>query len=444
MTTLDTNIWPVTAAIAPNDHLEIGGCDLVALAHEHGTPLYLLDEATVRANCRAYRAAFQCHYPGTFAVHYAAKALLNTAVVQFVAAEGLALDVVSGGELFVALRAGFPAERIHLHGNAKPQAELEQALVAQVGNIVVDTLDELALLARLTASQRVPQSILLRLAPGVAADTHAHIETGRADSKFGLPLDALDTAAAIVRRAPGLRLRGLHCHLGSQLFDPAPYSRAIAVLLDSVARLRDQHDLPIDEISPGGGLGVPYTADQVAPDLDAFAATISRALVAGCAARTLPLPALVIEPGRSIVARAGVALYTVLARKSLHNGGNMAVSGYVHIDGGMADNMRPALYGAHYTALLANRAGEHATESVHVAGRYCESGDVLLRDALLPAAAPGDLVAVAAAGAYTLSMASNYNLVPRPALLLAADGHARVIQRRETYEDLVRRDFGIE
>ena len=444
MAHLESHIWPLAAAIAANGHLEIGGCDTVALAHDHGTPLYLLDEATVRANCRAYRAAFERHYPGAFAVHYASKALLNTALVQLVASEGLALDVVSGGELFVALRAGFPAEQIHLHGNAKPQAELEQALAARIGNIVVDTLDELALLARLTTGQRAPQSILLRIAPGIAADTHAHIETGRADSKFGLPLDALDAAATIVRRAPGLRLRGLHCHLGSQLFDPAPYSRAIAVLLDSAARLRDQHDLSIGEISPGGGLGVSYTADQVTPDMDMLAAMISRAMVAGCAAHVLPVPKLVIEPGRSIVARAGVALYTVLARKSLHNGGDVTASGYVHIDGGMADNIRPALYGAQYTALLANRADEHATEHVHVAGRYCESGDVLLRNALLPAAAPGDLLAVAAAGAYTLSMASNYNLVPRPALLLVADGHAQIIQRRETYDDLVRRDFSIE
>lgn len=448
------HIWPTTAGINQQNHLEIGGYDAVTLAHEYGTPLYVLDEATFRGNCCAYRDAFARHYPGVYTVHYASKALLNTAVVQLVQDEELSLDVVSGGELWVALRAGFPAERIHLHGNAKPQAELEAALAAEIGNIVVDTLDELRLLAQLTASRRVPQSILIRIAPGVAADTHAHIQTGHADSKFGLPLDQLDAAAAVVRAAPGLRLHGLHCHLGSQLFDPAPYPHAIDVLLDTAAYLRQAHGIELHEISPGGGLGVPYTAEQQTPDLDVFAATISRAMIEGCATRQLPLPTLIVEPGRSIVARAGVALYRVVARKwfgTVEDGGWTEESahtayrppstiGYVHIDGGMADNIRPALYGAQYTAIVANRANDAPTEQVHVAGRYCESGDVLLRDIRLPHAEIGDTLAIATAGAYTLSMASNYNLVPRPALLLLNNGQARVIQRRETYEDLVRRD----
>jgi diaminopimelate decarboxylase len=460
-------IWPDSARIDAHGQLSIGGCDLVALAQKYGTPLYLLDELTFRNNCRAYRDALARHYPDGTA-HYASKALLNTALAQLLAEEQLGLDVVSGGELYVALRAGFAASRIHLHGNAKPRAELEQALAAGVGKIVVDTLDELDLLASLTADRNAhnranqPQAIMLRLSPDIAADTHAHIETGRATSKFGLPLDALDAAVARLAAAPGLRLAGLHAHLGSQIFDYAPIAQAIGVLLDCVARLRDRHQITVDQISPGGGLGTPYIAEQAVPDVDAYVAAIGQTVRTESAARGLPLPKLVLEPGRSIVARAAVALYQIVATKQLPASGHPQASNlkpqissetlvshrsaamrYLHIDGGMADNIRPALYGARYTALLANRAAAEASEIVHVAGRYCESGDVLMRDIRLPRAELGDLLAVATAGAYTLSMASNYNLVPRPALVLVGDGSARVIQRRENYADLVVRDAGL-
>ena len=445
-------LWPDTAEVLANGHLAIGGCDTADLAREYGTPLYLLDQATFEATCRAYLAALAQHYPGPSQAHYAGKALLNTAVAQLAARAGLGLDVVSGGELFVALRAGVPAGRIHLHGNAKPRAELQQALDCGVGKIMVDSLDELELLAQLTAGRAAPQPIMLRITPDVAADTHAHIQTGSASSKFGFALESLDAAAAQVQAAPGLHLRGLHAHIGSQIFNYAAIERAVGVLLDCAARLRDRHGIGVDEISPGGGLGVPYTADQAAPDHQAYVAAISRAVIEGCATRGLALPTLVIEPGRSIVARAGVALYQVIATKPLpvgdnrqptadHQAAQSPATRYLHIDGGMADNLRPALYGARYTALLANRAGAGPSELVHVAGRYCESGDVLLRDVPLPAAQIGDLLAVAVAGAYTLSMASNYNLVPRPALVLLAGGHAQLIQRRETYADLAARDI---
>jgi diaminopimelate decarboxylase len=453
-------LWPADASIDARGHLIIGGCDTVELARSYGTPLYLLDEATFRACCRAYRAAIEHHYTGASNAHYASKALLNSAVVRMVAEEGLGLDVVSGGELYIALRAGFPAERIHLHGNAKPRAELEQALAAGIGKIVVDTLDELDLLAQLTAERVLPQAILLRLAPDIAADTHAHMQTGSAASKFGLPLAALDAAAARIARAPGLRLAGLHTHLGSQILDYTPITQAVGVLLDCAARLRDEHRIPVDEISPGGGLGTPYTADQPIPNVDAYVAAIAEAMRVGCAARRFPLLRLVVEPGRSIIARAGVALYEIVATKPLLGDGGWGLGGgaevihppsphphtpsrYLHIDGGMADNIRPALYGARYTALLANRAGAPAAELVHIAGRFCESGDVLIRQIGLPRAELGEILAVATAGAYTLSMASNYNWVPRPALLLVAGGQAHVIQRRETYADLAARDQAI-
>ena len=453
------HIWPDTAQIAPGGHLQIGGCDVMALAREYGTPLYLLDEATFRGNCRAYRAALARHYPGASSVHYASKALLNSAVAQLLDGEGLGLDVVSGGELFVALKAGFPVQQIHLHGNAKPRAELEQALAASVGKIMVNSLDELELLAQLTVGRPTPQAIMLRLTPEIAADTHTHIQTGHAASKFGLPLAALDSAARQIIAAPGLHFAGIHTHIGSQIFDYRSIERAIGVLLDCAAQLRDRHGLVVGELSPGGGLGTAYIADQAAPDIDEYIASIAQVVADGCATRGLPLPELVIEPGRSIVARAGVALYEIVATKPLpigddeppttdHGearssvvGGQSSATRYLHIDGGMADNIRPSLYGARYTALLANRADAPSDERVHVAGRYCESSDVLLRDLALPRARLGDLLAVAVAGAYTLSMASNYNLVPRPALLMVGEQSAQLIQRRETYADLIARDI---
>lgn len=449
---LEPRIWPLTTALSPQGHLLVGGCDTVALAQSHGTPLYLLDEATVRQSCRDYQAMLARHYAGPVSIHYASKAMLNVPLAQLLAQAGLGLDVVSGGELFVALRAGVAPEHIHLHGNAKPRAELEQALAAGVGRIVVDTLDELALLALLTAQRATPQPVMLRLAPGIATNTHSHIQTGQADSKFGLPLAALDAAAALLHNAPGLRLSGLHVHLGSQLFDSTPFVHAVDLLLDCAVRLRQRHGLTIDEISPGGGVGVAYTPEQPSPDLAGYAAALGSALSAGCARHGLPLLRLVVEPGRSIIARAGIALYTILARKQLVPDEHQPpapsmhpqATGYIHIDGGMADNIRPSLYGARYSVLLANRASERPNGHVHIAGRFCESGDVLLRDAALPTAVPGDLLAVATAGAYTLSMASNYNLAPRPALLLVGDGRALIMQRRETYADLVARDIELD
>jgi diaminopimelate decarboxylase len=434
---LAPQLWPATAAIQ-DGRLSIGGCDAVALAAEHGTPLYIFDEATLRGAMRAYGAAFAA--TGLDArVHYASKALLNTAIAQIVAEEGLGLDVVSGAELLVASRAGVPMRRVHMHGNAKGDAELARAVEWGVGAVVADSLDELDRLAALTAGRGEPQGVLLRVAPNIEAHTHAHIATGGAGSKFGLPLAAIDAAAGRLLAAPGLRFLGLHAHIGSQLFDLGELRAAVGVLVDWAAYMRDRHGLPSEELSPGGGLGVPYTAEHTAADVAQYAQALAAALREGCAAHRLPPPRLTVEPGRSIVARAGVALYRVVGRKLAADG---AVQ-YLHIDGGMADNIRPALYGARYTALLASRADAAAGPPVDVAGRYCESGDVLLRGVALPPAAPGDLLAVAAAGAYTLSMASTYNLVPRPAAVLVAAGQARLIQRRETEEELLARDVAL-
>ncbi|MCS6839219.1 MAG: diaminopimelate decarboxylase [Roseiflexus sp.] len=431
---LGAHLWPLTAAIDEGGRLIIGGCNVAELARQYGTPLYLFDEVTIRESCRTWCAALTAGYQGETAVHYASKALLNSALARLIADEGLGLDVVSGGELYVALHAGFPPQRIYMHGNAKTRAELEQALSAEIGQIIVDNLDELEILANLTLYRLRPQPVALRIAPDIAADTHAHMQTGHATSKFGLPLDALDAAAERLRTAPGLRLLGLHAHLGSQLFDLDPYAAEIEVLLDTAARLRDRYGLTIQEINAGGGMGVPYTADQKPFDPYACAARLGEALTCRCRERGFPLPRLVIEPGRSIIARAGVALYTIVATKNLPH------TRFLHIDGGMGDNIRPALYGARYTAVLAEQANAPAEEIVEIAGRYCESGDVLIHAAPLPRARVGDILAVPVAGAYTLSMASTYNLTPRPAVVMVNSGNVRLIQRRETYEDLIARD----
>jgi len=312
-----------------------------------------------------------------------------------------------------------------------------------IGRIVVDNLDELRRLADMTRRQAAAQRILLRISPGVEADTHSHIRTGHADSKFGIPVGLLDSAAEVAKEAPGLRLGGLHFHLGSQLFDTEPYQRAIETSLDCAQRLR-RHGIETEELSPGGGAGVPYLASDEPVDIGRMVNTISDAVVEGCRRRGLPLPQLVLEPGRSITGRAGVALYRVVATKPLGRAATEgAASRYLHVDGGMGDNLRPALYGAQYTIAIANRMSDAPTETVHVAGRYCESGDVLARNVLLPAAAIGDVVAMATAGAYTLCMASNYNGTLRPAVVLVRDGLATLIQRRETYEDLIRRDVAL-
>ncbi|MFN3374325.1 MAG: diaminopimelate decarboxylase, partial [Chloroflexus sp.] len=411
---LAPHVWPETAAVT-GGRLFVGGCDTVVLAEQFGTPLYLLDEATLRGAMRAYRQAFAAAYPGPVGVHYAGKALLNTALAQIVVQEGLGLDVVSATELLVARRAGVPMAHVHLHGNAKSDAELERAVAWQVGAIVVDTLDELARLGALTAHLAEPQGVLLRIAPEIEADTHAHIATGGAAAKFGLPLAVLDVAVERVLNASGLRWLGLHAHIGSQLFALDQVVATVEVLVAQAARLRDRLGVTPVELSPGGGLGVPYTADQPPIDIPRYAEVVSAAMQAACTRHNLPLPRLTVEPGRSIVARAGVALYRVIGRKGRR---------WLHIDGGMGDNIRPALYGARYSAVLANRTGEPDSEPVAVGGRYCESGDVLLPEIALPPAQPGDLLAVATAGAYTLSMASTYNLVPRPALVLVGDGRA--------------------
>ena len=430
------SLWPITAERTAQGAIAIGGVALPEIATTYGTPTYIYDEATLRANARAFRDAFAATYPRSRVV-FAGKAFLNTALLRILHEEGLGLDVVSGGELFVGLHAGIPAAEISLHGNNKSREELAQALEAGIGKVVIDTFHELDLLAELTAGRATPQTVLLRLNPGVDVHTHSKISTGVADSKFGFPIGD-GQAAAAVRRAstvPGFHLAGYHSHVGSQLFDSRSTLDAIGEMLSFSAAMRDEHGVAMEHFSPGGGFGIAYRESDDPPPAGAWARAISACIAEGCGRHDLPLPVVTVEPGRAIVGPAGVALYTVGTEKRLPG-----VRTYISVDGGMADNIRPTLYGAAYTAALANRHGGPEREVVTVAGKYCESGDLLIEGIDLPPLHPGDLLAVPAAGAYCLAMASNYNCALRPAVVLVGDGHHRLIRRRETFADLIRND----
>jgi diaminopimelate decarboxylase len=433
------HLWPVTAGIDTQDRMTIAGCVVVDLARQFGTPLYVLDEATIQAAAASYRTALAELYPRPSAIHYAAKALLNVPLVGVMRSAGLGLDVASGGELAVGLRGNMPADLIHLHGNAKPRVELAAAVAGGIGSIVLDNLDELDCLIALTAEMTRGQEIMLRIAPDIAADTHPHIATGARNAKFGLTLDALDEAVSRVKKSPWLKLRGLHLHLGSQIGNIAPYGAAADVLIAQSAMLKERHGIVIDTISPGGGLGISYTdADDIAT-ISQLVRVVAAATTRAAAKHNFPPPRLVLEPGRSIIGRAGIAVYSIIARKKLSE-----TDGYLHVDGGIGDNIRPALYGARYSIAWPGRMSAATTHRASIAGRYCESSDVLVRDIAAPAdAKPCELIAVAGAGAYTLAMANIYNLVPRPALVLAAEGQAQLIQRRETYDDLMARDIAL-
>jgi diaminopimelate decarboxylase len=440
MSTLDPALAPVlprTAGVTPDGHLTLAGCDAVDLAKEFGTPLYVFDEEELRATCHEYREAFASRYTQSEVV-FAAKAYLGRWLAPLLAAEGLGMDVVSGGELAIARAGGFPMERVHFHGNNKSAQELREAIQAGVGRIVIDNFHELSLLSGVLDGLGARQTVLIRISPDVDAHTHAKTTTGVLDTKFGFPIEAGGQAEEAIVEAlaqPNLDVTGLHCHLGSPIYEMEPYRLANDAMIAFAARMRERHGLELREYSPGGGFAAQYTRDQPAPAPGAYAAAVVDSLQAALQREGLPEPRLFVEPGRSLVARACVALYTVGARKEI-----AGVRTYVSVDGGMADNIRPAMYGARYEAVVANRGTEPPVERVTVAGKYCESGDVLIRDVDLPKLWAGDVLALPASGAYQLMMASNYNLAPCPAIVLVREGRARLVRRRETYEDLMRAD----
>jgi len=418
-------------------HLVIGGIDTLELVEQWGTPLYLYDLATIRQHCRTYKRAAGQYYPGKARVAYASKAYLCTALAQIIRQEGLDLDVVSGGELYVAQQAGFPPRRIHYQGNGKTPSELAQALDIGIGTIVIDSQQEIDAISQLADARGISVRAWIRVSPGIDVHTHHYRKTGILDSKFGFPISTGMAMQAIkeTMHHPRIKLVGLHAHIGSQISEIEPFARTVEALVALGAEAR-RYGFQMDELSPGGGLAIPYQTDSKTPSIEHYVREICAALVRNCEKARIPLPTLVLEPGRSIVGTAGVALYQVLARKEIPG-----VRAYVSVDGGIADNPRPALYQAAYTALLANKADHSPTEVVTIAGRFCESGDVLVREVNLGRAEPGDIIAVPASGAYQLSMSSNYNLVPRPAVVLVKNGKARLIVRRETYQDLAQRDM---
>ena len=415
-------------------HLTIGGADAVELARRFGTPAYILDENVIRENCRTYLAAARTHFGADALPLYASKALSFTGVYRIVAEEGLGIDCVSGGELYTAKNAGFPAERIYFHGNNKTDADLLQALEMGVGTIVVDGSEELEALNALALKQGTVQKILLRITPGIDPHTHRAIMTGNVDSKFGNAI-VTGQALAITKAAlglPGVRLAGFHCHIGSQIFDIEPFRDAADIMLRFIADVKSATGFEATELNLGGGLGVRYTEDDREIDYAAAIADIAAIVREGAERTGVAMPRVILEPGRSLVAAAGATLYTVGSVKEIPGFRN-----YVSVDGGMPDNPRYALYQSRYTVLIADRAAEKKDYIATVAGRCCESGDLIGEGMPLQKPKRGDILAVLCTGAYNYSMASNYNRLPRPPVILVRDGKARVAVRRETYADLV-------
>ena len=425
-------VFPRTARTNAIHHLEIGGCDTAALVHEFGTPLYIFDDEHLRARAREIDQAVRARWQNSL-VLYATKAYFSPYLARLYLDAGLGLDVTSEGELAIARRIDFPRERIYLHGNNKTPAELRAALSMGVEHVVVDNLAEIELLAHVAAEVNVVPRVLLRLAPAIDPHTHRYLATGIAESKFGLPLangDARRAAQLVKQHSAHLSFAGLHVHIGSQIFELEPYRDAIAAVLDFARELRDEMGLELQELDMGGGWGVAYTDDQSTLSIE----TVIDTVVSVLSQRSFPNPPrLLFEPGRALVAQSAVALYTVGAVKEIPG-----LRTYVSVDGGMGDNVRPALYGAKYTARLANRMDDATTQHVAIAGRYCEQGDILIEEVALPHVEAGDLVAIPCAGAYQIPMASNYNLIPRPAVIAVREGEPRVIRRRETIEDMLR------
>lgn len=426
-------VYPITARHNSAGHLEIGGCDVVELAEEFGTPLLIYDETTVRDQCRRFMAAF-AERTDDFEVIYASKAFPCLAIEQLMLEEGLSIDVSSGGEYHIAKCAGFPAEKMFFHGNNKTKEELDYALSGGVGFVVVDSFQELELLEAMVAARQERQKVLLRITPGVEAHTHSYIETGQVDSKFGFGLGE-GVALEAIRRAmaaPHLDLVGLHAHIGSQIFELQAYRRAIEILARLIAEANAALGFECRYLNIGGGLGIRYTEADAPSSIPDYAAVKVEGVREEMAAVGLPMPRVLIEPGRSLVGKAGVTAYRIGTIKEIPG-----IRTYVSVDGGMSDNIRPMLYGAVYEGLLANKATAKADTKVTVAGKHCESGDILIREAVLARPEPGDVLVMPGTGAYCYAMASNYNGSPRPAVLLVKDGAARVIIEREQYADLV-------
>jgi diaminopimelate decarboxylase len=426
-----------TQQVNEQGHLTIGGVDTIDLAKQYGTPLFVYDTALIRSRARGFKETFE-QLGITAQVAYASKAFACIAAYQLAAQEDLSLDVVSGGELFTAIQAGFPAERIHFHGNNKSIAELELAFKTGIGCIVVDNFYEINCIKELANSHQQKMNILLRVTPGVEAHTHDFITTGQADSKFGFDLNngQADEAFSQVVNDPYVNLLGLHCHIGSQIFETEGFSLAAEKVMQKMGAWKQQHQFEATVLNLGGGFGIRYTADDKPLEPQQYVANMIKTVQAESAKLNLSMPEIWIEPGRSLVGDAGTSLYTVGSQKSVPG-----VREYIAVDGGMSDNIRPALYDAKYEAVIANKAIEDKANTYTVAGKLCESGDKLIVDAPLQQAQTGDILAMFCTGAYGYSMASNYNRVPRPAVVFVENGEHQLVIQRESYEDIVVNDL---
>ena len=430
-----------TLKINSKGHLEIGGCDAVALAEKFGTPLYVFDEDYIRRMMSVYRDTIDSEYGGNGLVLYASKAFSCMAVYRIAAQERIGVDVVSGGELYTALKAGFPTEKIYMHGNNKLPRELEFAVQSGVGNIVVDAYDEADMLDELCKKAGKKQDVLIRINPGIEAHTHAFVQTAKTDSKFGFSVSdgTAERITGYILGKRNLNLKGYHCHIGSQIFEKQSFVLATQKAMDFIALVKNKTGFEADTLNIGGGFGIWYTDEDAKISAEGYSGYL-KALISAIKDKAdeynLRRPYLVIEPGRSIVGEAGVTLYTVGAIKDIPG-----IKKYVAVDGGMFDNPRYALYQSKYTVLLANRADEQCTERVTIAGKCCESGDIIAADVPLPAAKRGDIAAVLSTGAYNYSMASNYNRNFIPPAVLVKDGSAQYIIKPQTYEDIVRNDI---
>ena len=432
----NVDLFPFGTEVNKRGNLSVGGNDITSLASQYGTPLYVYDEPTIRTMARQFVSEFTSRYPNT-KVAYASKAFLNISMAKIAEEENLELDVVSGGEIAVAAAAGFPTAKMHFHGNNKTPSELSESVNSGVETIVVDGFQELDLLNEIARDQNVVQGIMLRLSPSIDAHTHGHTTTGILDVKFGFSIETGESTVAIRQalQSSNLDLKGIHFHLGSPIFELEPYSTAIDTVLDYLAQFVPE-GLNLREFSPGGGFAIGYTREIPPPPVSAYAEVITSMLKNKCSALNIEPPVLIIEPGRSIVGRAGGAVYTVGVIKEIPT-----VRTYVSLDGGMGDNIRPALYGSEYEAVIANKIIAEDEKIVTLAGKYCESGDLLVKDVLLPRIETGDIVAIPSSGAYCLAMSSNYNMNPRPAVVMVGNGQSRLVRKRETYKDLMALDL---
>lgn len=419
-------------------HLAIGGVDTVELAKEYGTPLYVMDEQLIRKNLRRFHDSMNSYYNGRGEVHYASKAFSCMEMCRIVADEGDGLDAVSIGELYTAYKAGFPMEKVGFHGNNKTDEELRYALEYKVGHIIVDNISELHRLESIAGGMNVQPNIMFRIKPGIDAHTHDFVKTGQIDSKFGFALETGEAFEAVKEAVSckNVHLSGLHCHIGSQIFDIAPFEEAAKVMLGFIAEIKEKLGFVVEGLNLGGGFGIKYLNEHDPAPFEVYLERVSAVVKAECERLHIDLPKIYIEPGRSIAAPAGITLYTVGARKEIPN-----IRTYISVDGGMADNPRYILYGSEYDAVVANKADEERSEKVTIAGKCCESGDLIGENMPLQHAESGDIIAVCATGAYNYSMSSNYNRLQKPAVVFVNEGKSRIAVKRETLDDIIRNDI---